>query len=161
VLASNSFLRPHVSDNAHPSPITFATHGYGHGQLRRDILFNCFLMRLHDNTARREVPESHAARRETGPAVSFATGTTLLDEALRVRKGYEYVESPTSDSHFILPICCYFGLDKHNTAWFYLREATTLAQILGMQDESNYRTGDLVECSRRRRLYWLLFVTER
>jgi len=110
-----------------------------------------------------EVPESHAARRETGPAVSFATGTTLLDEALRVRKGYEYVESPTLatviTSFFLFG--CYFGLDKHNTAWFYLREATTLAQILGMQDESNYRTGDLVECSRRRRLYWLLFVTER
>ncbi|KAI9880714.1 MAG: hypothetical protein M1830_000997 [Pleopsidium flavum] len=109
------------------------------------------------------VPESHVVPGETGTVVSSATGTTLLDEALRVRKGCEYIESPTLatviTSFFLFG--CYFGLDKHNTAWFHLREATTLAQILGMQDESNYRTGDLVDCSRRRRLYWLLFVTER
>ncbi|KAG9982469.1 hypothetical protein KCU72_g22359, partial [Aureobasidium melanogenum] len=33
--------------------------------------------------------------------------------------------------------------------------------IMGMQDENHYSQGDLIETSRRRRLYWLLFVTER
>lgn len=110
-----------------------------------------------------KIPESNAAPGEVVPATTFATGTTLLDEVLRVRKGYDYIENPSLPtvitSFFIFG--CYFGLDKHNTAWFHLREATTFAQILGMQDESNYATGDLIECSRRRRLYWLLFVTER
>jgi len=95
--------------------------------------------------------------------VNLATGTTLLDEVLRVRKSYEYVETPTTatviTSFFLFG--CYFGLDKLNTAWFHLREATTLAQILGMQDESSYMTRDPIECSRKRRLFWLLFVTER
>jgi hypothetical protein len=56
----------------------------------------------------------------------------------------------------------HFCLDKQNTAWFHLREATTLAQLLGMHMESFYQTsGDIIENARKRRLYWLLFVTER
>lgn len=110
-----------------------------------------------------KVPEVTAMHGDPGSIANSATGTTLLDEVLRVRKGYEYIESPTVatviTSFFLFG--CYFGLDKHNTAWFHLREATTLAQIIGMQNESNYMTGDLIECSRRRRLFWLLFVTER
>lgn len=110
-----------------------------------------------------KVPEGLAARGDSGATANLTTGATLLDEVLRVRKGYEYIETPTvatvMTSFFLFG--CYFGLDKHNTAWFHLREATTLAQILGMQDESNYLTGDLIDSSRRRRLFWLLFVTER
>jgi hypothetical protein len=90
-------------------------------------------------------------------------GTTLLHEAVRVRKGYNYVENPSIwsviTSFFLFG--SYFCLDKHNTAWFHLREATTLAQIMGMHIEANYQMTDIVESSRRRRLYWLLFVTER
>ncbi|KAI9839132.1 MAG: hypothetical protein M1819_003125 [Sarea resinae] len=96
-------------------------------------------------------------------SANITLGNQVLNEALRVRKGYEYIDTPTTSavvtSFFLFG--CYFGLDRHNTAWFYLREATTLAQILGMQDEATYMTGDFVECSRRRRLFWLLFVTER
>ena len=110
-----------------------------------------------------KVPEGLAAPGDSSSTANLVTGTTLLDEVLRVRKGHEYVETPTTTtimtSFFLFG--CYFGLDKHNTAWFHLREATTLAQILGMQDERNYMSGDLIESSRRRRLFWLLFVTER
>ena len=90
-------------------------------------------------------------------------GTALLDEALRQRKHYDYIEKPSVNAvitSFFLFGCC-FGLNKHNTAWYHLREATTLAQIIGMQDESTYSTGDFVDVSSRRRLFWLLFVTER
>jgi hypothetical protein len=91
------------------------------------------------------------------------SGVALLEEALRVRKTYEYIESASQitviTSFFIFG--CYFGLEKHNTAWFYLREATTLAQILGMEDEDSYSTIDPVESIARRRLFWLLFVAER
>jgi len=90
-------------------------------------------------------------------------GYTLLQETLRIRKGHEYIEGPTIwsviTSFFLFG--CYFCLDKHNTAWFHLREATTLAHIIGMQEEETYSQFDAIESSRRRRLYWLLFVTER
>lgn len=97
------------------------------------------------------------------PQSALQQGQALLQETLRVRKRHDYVESPTIwsviTSFFLFG--SYFCLDKHNTAWFHLREATTLAQLIGMHDESTYNTPDLIESSRRRRLYWLLFVTER
>jgi hypothetical protein len=97
------------------------------------------------------------------PVSSMTSGRVLLDETLRVRKGYEYIETATTytviTSFFLF--ACHFGLDKHNTAWFHLREATTIAQILSMQDETSYLVGDPGESSRKRRLFWLLFVTER
>jgi hypothetical protein len=54
-----------------------------------------------------------------------------------------------------------FNLDRHNTAWFHLREATTLAHIMGMHEEQSYLNGDHLSNIYRRRLYWLLFLTER
>ncbi|KAL9006110.1 MAG: hypothetical protein Q9188_001130 [Gyalolechia gomerana] len=90
-------------------------------------------------------------------------GRTLLDGALRRRKGHDYIENPSANavitSFFVFG--CFFGLDKHNTAWFHLREATTLAQTIGMQDEKTYIGFDWAESARMRRLFWLLFVTER
>jgi hypothetical protein len=91
------------------------------------------------------------------------SGKALLEETLRIRKSYNYTESPSTNTVIIsfFLFACYFGLDKHNTAWFYLREATTLAEILGMQQEGNYISGDASENARKRRLFWQLFVTER
>lgn len=100
---------------------------------------------------------------EVPPQTSLQLGHILLHEAIRVRKGWNYVENPTVwsviTSFFFFG--SYFCLDQQNTAWFHLREASTLAQIIGMHEETNYRTTDIIESSRRRRLYWLLFVTER
>lgn len=97
------------------------------------------------------------------PQTNFQLGRALLSEAIRVRKGFNYVETPTVwsviTSFFFFG--SYFCLDLHGTAWFHLREATTLALTLGMHEEATYRTPDMVESSCRRRLYWLLFVTER
>ena len=90
-------------------------------------------------------------------------GNALMEEAARMRKAYDYIENPTTDTirtSFFLFGCC-FGLNKHNAGWLYLRDATALAQILGMQDESAYVSSDAVENARKRRLFWLLFVTER
>ena len=90
-------------------------------------------------------------------------GVTLLKETIRVRKGIDYVEEPTVYSvitSFFL-FGCYFCLDQTNTAWSHLREATTLVFDVRMHEEDSYTTVDPIESSRRRRLYWLLFVTER
>lgn len=97
------------------------------------------------------------------PGANLVSGTLLMEETLRVRKGYDHLENPSLGSlvtSFFL-FGCYFGLDLHNKAWFHLREATTLAEILGMQKEDTYLSFPAIEASRRRRLYWLLFVTER
>ncbi|ERF68543.1 hypothetical protein EPUS_04641 [Endocarpon pusillum Z07020] len=93
----------------------------------------------------------------------FTTASSLLEEVLRLRKAIDYIENPTLESvqTSLFLFACYFGLDKHNKAWYHLREATTLAQIVGMQDEPSYLSTDPVESIMKRRLYWLLFITER
>ncbi|KAG9239272.1 fungal-specific transcription factor domain-containing protein [Amylocarpus encephaloides] len=97
------------------------------------------------------------------PGANLVSGNLLLEETLRVRKSYDHLETPTlyslATSYFLFG--CYFGLDLHNKAWFHMREATTLAHILNLQKEETYSQFDAVDSSRRRRLYWLLFVTER
>ncbi|KAI4099853.1 MAG: hypothetical protein LQ339_005768 [Xanthoria mediterranea] len=98
-----------------------------------------------------------------GPCSRTTLGRRLLDEALRKRKRCDYIEDPSMNtiitSFFLFG--CFSALDKHNTAWFHLREATTLAQIIGMQEEKTYTTGPYLAMMIMRRLFWLLFVTER
>ncbi|KAJ8117998.1 hypothetical protein OPT61_g931 [Boeremia exigua] len=108
-------------------------------------------------------PRSDLLERQEMAQMSNAQfGHILLEESVRVRRGYDYRENPTP--HTVLTsyfYCgCYFGLAKENTAWTYLREATTQAQLLGMHDEETYKH-DPLDTSRKRVLYWLLFMTER
>lgn len=102
-----------------------------------------------------------ALERSISSNTSF--GKTLLDGALRRRKAYDYIEKPSVNAVItsFFAFGCFFGLDKHNTAWFHLREATTLAQTIGMQDEKTYANMEYTESVGMRRLFWLLFVTER
>ena len=89
-------------------------------------------------------------------------GSSLVEEVVEVRKTYNPIENPTVITvvtGFLLS-ASYFGLEKHNLAWFYLREAITLAQITGMGDETTY-VGDDVDSRMRRRLFWILFVADR
>ncbi|KAF2141654.1 uncharacterized protein K452DRAFT_308737 [Aplosporella prunicola CBS 121167] len=107
----------------------------------------------------------HVAPRgpDGNPVPNLNFGIILLEESVRVRKGYNHMENPTR--YTVITSFFYFSsylcLDKHNTGWYYLREATTHAQLLGMHDEETYKTGDFIETSRRRRLFWLLFIQER
>jgi hypothetical protein len=97
------------------------------------------------------------------PATNAQLGHQLLREAVNSRKAIDYQESPSvwsvMTSFFLFG--SYFCLDLHGTAWFHLREATTLALTTDMHEESTYKKMDTVDSSRRRRLFWLLFVTER
>jgi len=124
------------------------------------IVSMCAYMMIQPNLV---LPPGAFEGLDVPPQPSSQLGYTLLQEALRVRKGYDYVENPSVwtviTSFFFFG--SYFCLDRQNTAWFHLREASTLAHIMGMHEEANYRTTDITESSRRRRLYWLLFVTER
>lgn len=114
----------------------------------------CASVLLQSNT----ILEPHA-----GQASNIASTDTYLDAVLRVRNGYKFTETPTiytvQTSFFISS--CYLCLRHQNTAWFYLQQATTLAHILGLHDESTYENDDRTASSRKRRLFWLLFMAER
>ncbi|MCJ1382526.1 hypothetical protein MMC17_005639 [Xylographa soralifera] len=86
----------------------------------------------------------------------------LVEETLRVWNGYDHKDSPTLTDVLIAFFlsAAYFGLEKANAAWIHLREAITLAQLLGLHDEGTYKRGD-VDGDIRRRLFWLLYVSER
>lgn len=90
-------------------------------------------------------------------------GKATFEEAVRIRKLSSFVERPNSDAvvtAFLLFGCC-FCLDKHSTAWFYLREAATLAEIIGMDEESYYLSTNTTPGIKERRLFWMIFITER
>lgn len=100
---------------------------------------------------------------DTMPGANMVSATLLLEETLRVRKAFDHLESPnmqTLVTNYLLFVC-YYGMELHNKAWFYLREASTLAHIMMMHKEDSYLNYDLIEATRRRRLYWLLFIAER
>jgi hypothetical protein len=94
---------------------------------------------------------------------NLVSANLLMEEASRVRKGSNYLESPTLNSlctsYFLFS--CNYALEMHDKAWYYLREATTLAHMMGLADDKTYAQFEEDEGPRCRRLYWLLFVTER
>lgn len=53
------------------------------------------------------------------------------------------------------------ALDEVEIAWFYLREAITLAMIMRLGNEERLKTYDLAQRAQRQRLYWLMFIHER
>ncbi|KAK3370080.1 putative maltose fermentation regulatory protein [Podospora didyma] len=109
------------------------------------------------------MPGSDPYSMDSMPGANLVSSTLLMEETLRVRKAYDYLDSPTlnslSTSYFLYG--CHLKLTLHDKAWFHLREATTLAHMIGMNEESTYPQYDNIESSTRRRLYWLLFVAER
>jgi hypothetical protein len=101
-------------------------------------------------------------RREMAHMSSIEIGLVLLEESVRIRQGYDDRESPTHTS--VLTVWFYSGcfreLGRENTAWTYLRDATTQAQLLYMHHEETYEH-DVLDSPQKRVLYWLLFISER
>lgn len=87
----------------------------------------------------------------------------LIDETLRVRKGFDYIGKPSFSSlctlYFLF--AAHACLERNDRAWYFLREATTLIVTSGLHKEEAYTKLDSVEGSRRRRLFWMFFVSER
>jgi hypothetical protein len=97
------------------------------------------------------------------PGANIVSSQLLVEEALRVRKGYEYLDSITLNglATNIFLYGCAYGRQDHDRAWVYLREATTMVHLAGMNKEEHYLHLEPVESSRRRRLFWLLYTSER
>ncbi|KAH7309605.1 C6 zinc finger domain-containing protein [Stachybotrys elegans] len=97
------------------------------------------------------------------PGANIISSQLLMEEAIRVRKGYEYLDSISlnvlATNYFLF--ACSYGQEMHDKAWYYLREASTMIHMTGMNDEEHYMKYDVSESTRRRRLYWLYYATER
>ncbi|PGH08401.1 hypothetical protein GX51_01227 [Blastomyces parvus] len=113
-----------------------------------------------DGPALHDSPDEGMTLMKDGTPIS---GEGLLSEALRARSDYDPIESPSIDSlltSFYL-FASYGNLDKQVHAWYYLCQALFMAHTLGLHQESSYRAFDAIEAEERRRVFWLLFVTER
>jgi hypothetical protein len=123
------------------------------------IVALCAYVMIQANT---KVPSTMFSQPEVAQMSNLTLGRTLQEESVRVRNVNDFKENPTHMSVLILWFYSgtYHGLALENTAWGYLREATTQAQLLGMHDEETYKH-DPLDISRKRVLYWLLFIAER
>ncbi|KFA53371.1 hypothetical protein S40293_09394 [Stachybotrys chartarum IBT 40293] len=120
----------------------------------------CAFVMLQPGTA---MPPGDPYNLDMAPGANIVSSQLLVEETLRVRKGHKYLDAITLNvlaTNFFLFACCY-GQEMHDRAWYYIREATTMIQLIGMNKEEHLMQFDAAEAARRRRLYWLYFATER
>lgn len=110
------------------------------------------------------MPAPDSARLQSiGDGHSLMSGEELLSEAVQARRECEILEEVSTESlltSFFL-FASYGNLDRQDHAWFYLCQATSFAFTLGMHRESTYAEYEVEEAEERRRVFWLLFITER
>ncbi|KAK9242447.1 hypothetical protein V1506DRAFT_571563 [Lipomyces tetrasporus] len=84
-------------------------------------------------------------------------------EAERCRSMYDYRESATVEAVLVpLFLHFYYGAkNKKQTTSLLLRESVTVCQLIGLDKEETYCDLNPDEESYRRRVFWLLYVTER
>jgi hypothetical protein len=91
-----------------------------------------------------------------------AMDDVFAEECIRERRDYDYMTTSTLSVMTSFFLFCYHGNhERHERAWYYLQESITLAENLNLDDEEAYSKLNSVEAQWRRRLYWLLFITER
>lgn len=94
---------------------------------------------------------------------SYFTGEFFISECLKARQEFDYMAEPSCATllcSFFL-FASYGNLDKQNHAWSYLTQSISLAYALCLHNESQYAMLECSEAELRRRIYWLLFVSER
>ncbi|KAJ5090240.1 hypothetical protein N7532_008924 [Penicillium argentinense] len=98
-----------------------------------------------------------------GDGHSLVSGEKLLEEAVRAHRECDVVEDIGIESLLIsfFLFASYGNLDKQSHAWFYLCQATSMVFTLGLNRESTYAEYSVEESEERRRVFWLLFITER
>ncbi|KAJ0415390.1 hypothetical protein BJY00DRAFT_265400 [Aspergillus carlsbadensis] len=91
------------------------------------------------------------------------SGHSLILEALRALGEYDPLDDPHMDTvltMFFL-FCAYGNLNKPIYAWHYLSQTISYLQILNLDKEGIYAGLSLADAEARRRVFWLVFVTER
>ncbi|KND87426.1 putative sucrose utilization protein SUC1, partial [Tolypocladium ophioglossoides CBS 100239] len=104
-----------------------------------------------------------AAGASPGPGQPPFSAQFFVSQCLQARQRYAFIED--ADEWTVLTsffLFAYYGnLDQSRSAWYYLREAISFAQALGIDETSSYAGLDPETQQRRCRLFWLLFITER
>ncbi|KAG6003376.1 hypothetical protein E4U21_002092 [Claviceps maximensis] len=98
------------------------------------------------------------------PPSDVPSAEFFISETVRARSFCDCVERPsltTVQTSFFL-FSAFFCLGKDTSAWHYIREAITVLQSLRFHEESTYsRIKDAVTARYTRRMFWVLFITER
>jgi len=97
------------------------------------------------------------------PGRPSSAAEMFIEECLKVRQEVDYIGNPSTvtvmTSFFIF---AYYGnKESSDKAWHYLQESISFVETLEMDDENSMLKLDALEAQWRRRLYWLLFITER
>jgi hypothetical protein len=79
----------------------------------------------------------------------------------RTHSDYAEIVAPDDVLTSLFIAVTFFDLKRRNQAWFYIREAISLAQLAGMHVIDQDSKLDPIERTRRQRIYALLYVTER
>lgn len=98
---------------------------------------------------------------ETG--IETLSADFLVSQCIQTRQQWPFMESAddlTIMTSFFL-FAYYGNMNQPRSAWYYLREAISFALSLRLGEESSYTGMDEHTAQRYRRLYWLLFITER
>ncbi|KAI9147498.1 putative sucrose utilization protein SUC1 [Paramyrothecium foliicola] len=91
------------------------------------------------------------------------TGEMLVGLAENALRQYSVIDDISLDSilaSFFL-FASYGNLNNARHAWFYLNQSISLAHALDITTEAGYRDLGDIEREKRRRVFWVLFVTER
>ncbi|KAF4955756.1 hypothetical protein FGADI_4327 [Fusarium gaditjirri] len=97
------------------------------------------------------------------PSEPRLTGDMLVNLAEKSLRQYSVIDDTTLDSVLVsfFLFASYGNLNDPRHAWFYLNQSITLAQSLDLTKESGYYGLPDEQREKRRRVFWLLFVTER
>lgn len=92
-----------------------------------------------------------------------ANGWGVLETVRGVRKQCYGAILPTTSAIIAATFmsCTYENLDDQNMAWYFLREATTMVYTANVHQEDHYLHGNPADLSRKRCIFWFLFVRER
>ncbi|TFB03715.1 Maltose fermentation regulatory protein MAL63 [Trichoderma ghanense] len=127
------------------------------------LLSLCAATRIQLKLDSAEEYDETAVGINTSSLDSPLTGEALLSAAEQARLRFNVVDDLSLDTlltSFFL-FAGYGNLEKHTHAWFYLNQAISLALSIGLHSEAAYSNLEESEREIRRRIFWLLFVTER
>lgn len=102
-------------------------------------------------------------KQDYGATQSSEHGKHLVAEALRALREFDPIENLQIDtvlSSFFL-FAAYGNMDQQDHAWFYLSQSISYAYALNLHREQTYASLPSAEAELRRRVFWLLFITER
>lgn len=96
---------------------------------------------------------------------SSTSGLQFLAAAEEARQKINVADSMSEDAiltSFFLFVC-YGNQEKHKQAWFYLNQSISMAILLELDNETADSVAGLTDkdIDRRRRIFWLLFISER